>query len=123
MSVIIGASGALYGILLAYGLSYPNRIVYIYLLFPVKIKWLVIFMGAVAFYSSIAGGEPGVAHVAHLGGMLVGYVWLRGKDWVARMQGRQADRRGEELRRQFEAYYAELRRKLEEEKKKGPTIH
>jgi membrane associated rhomboid family serine protease len=121
-AVIIGASGAIYGLLLAYGLLYPERIVYIYLLFPVKIKWLVLFMGGVAFFSSISGGEPGIAHIAHLGGMAIGYILLRGKGWISRLRGRQADRRREELKRQFEAYYAELRRKIDDEKK-GPTIH
>jgi membrane associated rhomboid family serine protease len=122
-AVIIGASGALYGVLLAYGLLYPNRMVYIYLLFPVKVKWLVLFMGVVAFYSSLAGGEPGVAHIAHLGGMQVGYLLLRGKDWLSRLRNYQAHRRREELKRQFEVYYGELRKKIDEEQKKGPTIH
>jgi len=123
-SVVIGASGAIYGVLLAYGLLYPNRVVYIYMLFPVKIKWLVLFMGAIAFFSSVTGGgEPGVAHIAHLGGMLVGYVLLRGRDWLGRLKGRQAHRRREELKRQFEVYYSELRRKIDDEQKKGPTIH
>jgi membrane associated rhomboid family serine protease len=121
-SVIIGASGAIYGVLLAYGLLYPNRLVYIYLLFPVKVKWLVLFMGAIAFYSSLAGGEPGVAHVAHLGGMLVGWIALRGRGWLAWLQDYRARRRRAALKRQFEVYYGEVRRKIEEEKK-GPTIH
>ncbi len=123
MSVIIGASGSIYGLLLAYGLLYPNRVVYIYMLFPVKIRWLVIFMGAIAFFSSISGGEPGVAHVAHLGGMLVGYILLRWRSWIERFHFYQARRKREELKRQFEVYYGELRRKIDEENKKGPTIH
>jgi membrane associated rhomboid family serine protease len=122
-SAIIGASGAVYGLLLAYGLLYPNRIVYLNFLLPIKIKWLVVIMGAMAFFSSLTGGEPGVAHIAHLGGMLVGFVFLKSKDWFARLQVIQHERRREALKRQFEVYYGDVRRKIEEDKKKGPTIH
>jgi len=66
-SVVIGASGAIYGLLLAYSLTYPNRIVYVNFLLPIKVKWLVLIMGAMAFLSSL-GGESGVANIAHLGG-------------------------------------------------------
>ena len=59
-SIVIGASGAIYGLLLAYGLTYPNRIVYLNFLLPLKVKWLVLIMGAMAFLSSISGSEPGV---------------------------------------------------------------
>ena len=122
LTITIGASGAIYGLLLAYGMLYPNRLVYLYFLFPVKVKWLVIFMGALAFFSSISGNSPGVANVAHLGGLLVGYVYLKGGNWLLRFQSYQTHRRRAELKRQFEVYYGELRNKIEEEKKK-PTIH
>jgi membrane associated rhomboid family serine protease len=122
-AVIIGASGAIYGLLLAYGLLYPNRIIYLNFLLPIKVKWFVLIMGVMAFFSSVTGGSPGVAHVAHLGGMLVGYVFLRSKDWLGRYQVRQEQRKREELKKQFEVYYGELRRKIEDEKKRGPTIH
>src|SRR5512138_1028973 len=52
-SVIIGASGAIYGLLLAYGMLYPNRVVYLNFLLPVKVKWLVVIMGVMAFFSSV----------------------------------------------------------------------
>ncbi len=120
---IIGASGAIYGLLLAYGMLYPNRIVYLNFLLPIKIKWLVIIFGAMAFFSSLTGGEPGVAHIAHLGGMLVGYVFLKGKDWLAKYHAYHMDQRREALKKQFEVYYGEVRRKIEEDRKKGPTIH
>jgi membrane associated rhomboid family serine protease len=121
LTVTIGASGAIYGLLLAYGLLYPNRLVYLYLLFPIKVKWLVIIMGGLAFLSSITGGEPGVAHIAHLGGLLVGYALLRGPKWFERFQTYQNQRRREELKKQFEVYYSEVRHKIDEDKK--PTIH
>lgn len=74
----IGASAGVYGILLAYGLIYPNRIVYFYFLFPIKMKHFVWIIGAIALYSSITAGQSGIAHLAHLGGMVFGYVYLRG---------------------------------------------
>jgi len=122
-TITIGASGAIYGLLLAYGMLYPNRIVYLNFLLPVKVKWLVIIMGAIAFFSSISGSESGVANIAHLGGMLVGFLFLRGRDWFARYQVYHEQRRREALKQQFEVYYGQLRRKIDEDKKKGPTIH
>jgi membrane associated rhomboid family serine protease len=119
----IGASGAIYGLLLAYGLTYPNRIVYFSFLFPIKVKWMILIMGAVAFLSSIDGSRDGVAHIAHLGGLLVGYFYLRGRNWRSLMGDYEARRQREKMKRQFEVYYGEVRRKIEEDKKKGPTIH
>ena len=74
----IGASAGVYGLLLAYGLIYPDRIVYFYFLFPIKMKHFVWIIGAIALYSSITAGESGIAHLAHLGGMGFGYIYLRG---------------------------------------------
>jgi membrane associated rhomboid family serine protease len=120
---VVGASGAIYGLLLAYGLTYPNRIVYLNFLLPLKVKWLVIIMGAVAFFNSISGSERGVASIAHLGGMLVGYLYLKGKDWWEKYRYFDEQRRREQLKRQFEVYYGDVRRKIDADKKKGPTIH
>lgn len=80
MIPVIGASGAIYGVLVAYALMYPNRLVYIYFLFPVKVKYLVIFLAVMEFFLSMSGSRSNVAHFAHLGGMLVGYFYLKG-DW------------------------------------------
>jgi membrane associated rhomboid family serine protease len=77
-SVMIGASGAVYGVLLAYGLSFPHRPIYMYFIFPVPAKYFVMIMGAIAFLSSIGSGGGGVAHTAHLGGLVVGYLYLKG---------------------------------------------
>jgi len=127
-AITIGASGAIYGLLLAYGITYPNRIVYLNFLFPIKVKWMVLIMGAVAFYSSIvssiSGTKTGIAHIAHLGGMLIGYVYLKGGSWQSVYRDFEARRQREKLKKQFEVYYGEVRRKIEEDKdKKGPTIH
>ena len=121
-SIVIGASGAIYGLLLAYGLTYPNRIVYLNFLFPVKVKWLVVIMGVVAFLSSITGSEPGVASIAHLGGMIVGYLFLKGRDWRDRYKAFNNQRRREQLKQQFEVYYGDVRRKIDRDNKKD-SIH
>ena len=76
---VIGASGAVYGILLAYGISYPNRMLYIWGLIPVKCLWLVIIMGAIAFFG-ILGNADGISHVTHISGMVIGYIFLK-KNW------------------------------------------
>ncbi len=76
---VIGASGAVYGILLAYGLLYPNRMLYIWGIIPVKSMWLVIIMGAIAFFG-LLGNSDGISHVTHISGMLIGYIFLK-KKW------------------------------------------
>jgi len=77
-SVTVGASGAVYGLLLAYAMYFPDRPIYMYLLFPVPAKYFVLIVGAIAFLSSAGASRGGVAHVAHLGGLLWGYVYLKG---------------------------------------------
>ncbi|MFH1161091.1 MAG: rhomboid family intramembrane serine protease [bacterium] len=70
----IGASGAVYGILLAFGMMFPNMLVYIYFLFPIKAKWIVIVYGAIELFSGISNNpSDNVAHFAHLGGMIFGF--------------------------------------------------
>lgn len=75
----IGASGAIYGLLLAYGMLYPDRKVLMEFLFPIKAKYFVMIMGAIAFLSSIGGTSSRVSNVAHLGGMIFGYLYLRSR--------------------------------------------
>ncbi|MGQ0733246.1 MAG: rhomboid family intramembrane serine protease [Acidobacteriota bacterium] len=77
-SVMIGASGAVYGVLLAYGMWFPHRPIYLYFVFPIPAKYFVMIIGAIAFLSSIGSGGGGVAHTAHLGGLVVGYLYLKG---------------------------------------------
>ncbi|MEX2262461.1 MAG: rhomboid family intramembrane serine protease [Bryobacteraceae bacterium] len=74
----IGASGAIYGLLLAFGLLYPDRIVLFSFLFPIKAKYFVMILGAIAFLSAM-GSNSSVSHVAHLGGMVFGYFYLRSR--------------------------------------------
>ncbi len=74
---IIGASGAIYGLLLAYALYFPDRPIYMYFVFPIPAKYFVIIMGALAFYSSVAE-QSGIANATHLSGLLVAYLYLKG---------------------------------------------
>ena len=76
---VIGASGAVYGVLLAYGVSYPNRMLYIWGIIPVKSMWLVIIMGSIAFFG-VLGNADGISHVTHISGMVIGYFLLK-KRW------------------------------------------
>jgi membrane associated rhomboid family serine protease len=76
-SVTIGASGAIYGLLLAYALYFPDRPIYLYFVFPIPAKYFVLIIGAISFFSSISDTRSGVAHAAHLGGLGVAYVFLK----------------------------------------------
>jgi len=74
----VGASGAGFGLLLGYGVTYPDRPIYLYFLFQIPAKYFVMIVGAVALLSSMGNGGSNVAHVTHLGGLVVGYLYLRG---------------------------------------------
>lgn len=74
---MLGASGAIYGILLAFGLIFPNIPVYIYFIFPMKAKYFVIFLGALEFYLGWTGHGGSIANMAHLGGMVTGFILLQ----------------------------------------------
>lgn len=75
---MVGASGAIFGILLGFGMLFPNSVIYLYFAIPVKAKYFVMMYGAVELYAGIAA-NPGdnVAHFAHLGGMIFGYFLIR----------------------------------------------
>jgi len=73
---VIGASGAIYGILLAFGWLFPNRPILIYFLFPIPAKYFVIIFGLIEFFSSMGGSGGGVAHLTHLGGLVFGFFYM-----------------------------------------------
>lgn len=75
-TTVIGASGAGYGILLAYAALFPEAEIYVWGLLPVRARTLVIFMTVIEFVSGISGTD-GIAHFAHLGGMAAGLLYLR----------------------------------------------
>ena len=71
----VGASGAIYGLLLAFGMMFPDSRIYLYFLVPIKAKWFVIGYAVVELLSGL-GGHDNVAHFAHLGGMLFGLILI-----------------------------------------------
>jgi membrane associated rhomboid family serine protease len=82
----IGASGAIYGLLLAYGFLFPERVLYFYFVIPVKAKYCVFLFGVIELYFVFWGESGGVNNAAHLSGLLFGAVWLafsrRELDWM-----------------------------------------
>lgn len=80
----VGASGAVFGLLLAFGVLHPNAPIYMmFFPVPIKAKWFVMIYGAIELLLGMSGRQPGVAHYAHLGGMLWGYLLL----WWWKRQG------------------------------------
>jgi membrane associated rhomboid family serine protease len=77
----LGASGAIYGVLLAFGMTFPDVQVLFFFLFPINAKYFVMIIGAISFMMTFGSTGGGVSHVAHLGGMVFGYVYLKSK-WV-----------------------------------------
>lgn len=76
--ITIGASGAVYGILLAFGVLFPNQHMFIFPIpFPIKAKFFVIGYAAIEFFLGVASTGDGIAHFAHLGGMLIGYLLIQ----------------------------------------------
>jgi len=110
---IIGASGAIYGLLAAYGLLFPDRTLLLYFVIPIKAKYFVLILGAITFWSSITATGGGIAHVAHLGGMIFGWIYLRGlpfRDGFRNpIPGWRERWRRERLRRKFKVYYRDTR--------------
>ena len=74
--VIVGASGAIYGVLIAFGFAYPNRIVYLYGVFPLKVKYVVLGLAIFAFFASLSASQSKVSHITHLSGMIIGIIYI-----------------------------------------------
>lgn len=75
--VVIGASGAVFGILLAFGMMFPNAMIYVYFAIPIRAKYFVMIYGAIELFSGVMDSGSNVAHFAHLGGMLFGFILIR----------------------------------------------
>lgn len=84
MRTNIGASGAIYGILVAFAMLYPETTVYLYFFIPIKAKYLALLLGVIAFLAGISGSGPGIAHFGHLGGLVAGYLYLKYPVWKYR---------------------------------------
>ncbi|MBR5778287.1 MAG: rhomboid family intramembrane serine protease [Bacteroidales bacterium] len=73
----VGASGAVYGILLAFGMMFPNEYIYLYFFLPMKAKWFVLGYGLIELVSGVLSTGDGIAHFAHLGGMIFGFFLIK----------------------------------------------
>jgi membrane associated rhomboid family serine protease len=102
---VIGASGAIYGLLLAFALYFPDRPILLYFLFPIPARYFVMIMGAIAFYASL-GHTSGVANATHLAGLLVGYLYLKSARMhpLAEVKYRYLKWKINRVRRKFDVY-------------------
>jgi membrane associated rhomboid family serine protease len=119
---IIGASGAIYGILAAYGIFYGNRYFLVFFIFPMKAKFFVLLMAALELITGVeASPQDNVAHFAHVGGMLIGaiYIYLRYVRPGGTKGSSRRDYEREKLRRQFTLIVNQTPDQSEEEDK-GP---
>jgi membrane associated rhomboid family serine protease len=104
----IGSSGALFGLLLAYGILYSDRVMLFAFLFPMKAKYLVMILGVISLLGSFGPSGGGVSFVAHLGGMLFGLVYLKrnslGFDLLAPLGRQYNSWKLQRAKRKFEVY-------------------
>jgi membrane associated rhomboid family serine protease len=114
---IVGASGAIFGLLLAYGVLFPNRPIYLYMIIPIPAKWFVMIFGAITLLSAVSVSNSGVAYVTHLGGMIFGLIYLKGGRLIPDLRYRYDRWHRNRLRRKFEVYYNERRRNDDDQEK------
>jgi membrane associated rhomboid family serine protease len=101
----IGASGAIYGILLANAVILPQRQVWVFPLpVTVSMRIFVVVMGAIEFFSTIGVSGDNVSHICHLGGMLVGYLYLRRGSFLYNFRNYFSDWQRRRLKKKFEVY-------------------
>lgn len=85
-SAIVGASGAIYGVVIGFARYWPREDIYIWGILPIQARMLAIFMVALSLFAGFSGAQDGIAHFAHLGGLLAGWVFL--KSWERRRKQR-----------------------------------
>src|SRR5581483_4610423 len=104
-AITIGASGAVYGLLMAWALVFPHREILFMLIFPLKARVYVLIMGAIAFFAAVGAGGGPVANVAHLGGLAIGFVYLKGPTNLRlELRYRLTKWRMERMRRRFSVH-------------------
>jgi membrane associated rhomboid family serine protease len=106
-SLTIGASGAVYGVLLAYARYFPHRPILLYFIFPIPAKYFVMIIGAISLLSAMSGPGGGIAHATHLGGLVAGYLYLRSgtrTHVIAEIKYRYLKWRINRMRRKFDVY-------------------
>jgi membrane associated rhomboid family serine protease len=101
----IGASGAIFGILIANAILFPDRQIWLFPLpLMIPMRPFVAVMGAIEFFSTLGSSGDGVAHVCHLSGMLIGWLYLRRGSFLFRVRNEIADWRYQRNRKKFEVY-------------------
>jgi len=106
-SLTIGASGAVYGILLGYARYFPDRPIYLYFVFPIPAKYFVMIIGAISLLSSMGASGGGIAHTTHLGGLVAAYLYIKGggrTHVIAEIKYRYLKWRINKMRRRFDVY-------------------
>jgi len=73
---VVGASGAIYGVLVAFAMLFPERYIYFYFLIPIKAKYFVMIMVVITFFSTMAPATSNISHLTHLGGLVIAYIYL-----------------------------------------------
>ncbi len=82
LTPVVGASAAVYGVMLAFAWAWPDQPIYVFPLpVPIAAKWLVTFAVAISFVLALLPANDGVAHLAHLGGFATGFLYLKAGDW------------------------------------------
>ena len=101
----IGASGAIFGIFIANAILFPDRRIWLFPLpLTMPMRPFVAVMGAVQFFATLGAGGDGVSHLCHLGGMLIGWLYLRRGSFLYRVRNEMADWRFERNRKKFQVY-------------------
>ena len=106
-SLTIGASGAVYGVLLAYARYFPHRPILLYFIFPIPAKYFVMIIGAISLLSAMSGPGGGIAHATHLGGLVAAYLYLKSgarMHVIAEIKYRYLKWRINRMRRKFDVY-------------------
>ncbi|MCB4755618.1 MAG: rhomboid family intramembrane serine protease [Elusimicrobia bacterium] len=84
---VVGASGGLYGILLAFGFLFPDTVLYLYFLFPLRAIQAVFLFAVLSLLSAMGSGGSRVAHLAHMGGLLTGFLYFKLPLWTREVRG------------------------------------
>ncbi len=117
-ALIMGASGVVFGLLMVYGLTWPDRTVLVMFIFPMKVKWMVILFGVIEFMAVVGNGQPGIANLAHLGGMLFAFIFMRYDTIYMRLRRSYYERKLNRYRKKFRVYKGG-----KDDKDNGPTVH
>jgi len=104
-SVTVGASGAVYGLLMAWALLFPYREILFMFIFPLQARMFVLIVGAIAFLSAVGSSGTGVSNLAHLGGLLAAWLYLKGPgDLRQELRYRMTKWRMDRMRKKFNVH-------------------